>query len=200
MKLPLDCNLVAACGDPESRGVPHPWIVRDLRAPDSSTLYKLVATDGRIAVLLDVDLDDGDLPGTVPPEVIDHLRKHKPAKDPAYVDLSQPETAVAWTGARFARPAANGHPDVLSLVERMPTKRTRRIAFDVKLLVNLARALGADVMQFELADDHWNRDGTYCEKPVRVEALVRVGRSRRSPGRIIQREGRLGLICPVYGA
>lgn len=142
----------------------------------------LIATNGRILVATDVELDEGsDAPaaGYVPKEVLEAAIKRLPKGEDA--DTAELHVDIALGGAKAvvfdgavetfsaqgdAANLALSAPDVTKLI---PPRTNTRLQVNAKQLYRLAKAMGCEWLSLYVTR---GQDGE-VESPVRVEAEVR---------------------------
>lgn len=128
-----------------------------LRQPYFDGEY-LLASEGHAMVVLKVESDEGDVPGTVPLEALKAAQKCGGTlllKDGAAVVLS--------SGVSFPRPEGKFPMHWKEIVDgtkpSLDSMSTYRVCFDIELLAKLAKAVGVPrggarvVMTFKLGDD-----------------------------------------------
>ncbi len=134
-------------------GTEHPFLIT-LRDGTRA----LAATDGRRAVVLPVDGEEGDTDGAVTREAITAAGKARPKScgDDVYVRANG--SLEIPGGATFPRPeqGSDGQPFGRFPPVEDVTPRGEpeyRITFDAKFLAEIAAAMGCDAVTLELHDD-----------------------------------------------
>ncbi len=129
-------------------GTEHPFLIT-LRDGTRA----LAATDGRRAVVLPVEGEEGDTDGAVTREVLQAAGKARPKScgDDVYVRANG--TLEALPGPiTFPRPCPEARfPDVESVTPNGEPEY--RITLDAKFLAEIAAAMGCDAVTLELHDD-----------------------------------------------
>lgn len=173
MKLPRPTPLYLACAKKAAdSGYPDPvW-----------TGTHLLATNGRILVATDVELDEGrDAPaaGYVPKEVLESAVKRLPKGEDAdtaelHIDVGRGGAkALVFDGAveTFSAQgdAANLALNAPDVTKAIPPRTNTRLLVSAKQLYRLAKAMGCEWLSLYVTR---GQDGE-VQSPVRVEAEVR---------------------------
>jgi hypothetical protein len=141
----------------------------------------LVATDGHILAWIPVKADEGDTQGKIQPEVFKEARKAD--KKSNFCTMSVNGNIKLSNGTQIERTKEDAQfPNIKAVIPRHNTGT--RVAFDVRLLVRLADALGTDHLELILPD----------QKEVTRAILVypndgQTGRCRRTEG--------MGVLMPI---
>lgn len=177
MKLPKNCKIEACASKEATRYVlTEPYL--DI---DAERQGKIVATDGMTMVVLPVELDDHDAEGWVSPDALKAARKVAGKLDTVSLTvngkaeipggLTMPRTAIEYgefpnwrqiqgsaeESLDFRRSGAGPVIDAAreaGIVD--PENKVRgvtKIAFNAKLLSNIAAALGTDGVVLEITDE-----------------------------------------------
>lgn len=133
------------------------------------------ATDGRVAVMLPVETDNGEPTGTLPGKALVAFRKQA-GRGVHELDILGLETTVQYGGLTYARddgddaPPPDSFPPVAKVIPARqkalgglkPGQGPVVIGLDVKLLAALGKALGTDTVRLQI-------DGP--ESPIRVDPI-----------------------------
>lgn len=167
----------------------------------------LQATNSYTLVRVPVVLSDDDTPGFIPADAVRSAQKVRTRSSEVEVLSANGTARVVSDGSavEYVRPNAGQFPNVEQLIPPTITdpSATRCVTFNVKHLVDLAAALGAEDVTFTMLDDGFKAETAAASKgkpsttmtPTYVRPIfVEAGRGGRN---VEVHDGRHGLLMPI---
>jgi hypothetical protein len=148
LNLPKKCKIESAASKDKTR---HSIIEPYLEIRESGS--RMIATDGRILVVVPVETTPDDVSGYVSADALKASRKGKQVESVIRCNGA----LETWDGASYPRPDLGTYPNVDQVMpknEATHGKRKIRFSVDAALLSRLADAMGTDGVTLEfLADE-----------------------------------------------
>lgn len=146
MKIPKDCKM-ELCASRDAARSQSIHNIHVERLEDGTG--RAVATNGRMLVIVPVEFEEGDEPGYLTPEALKAGRKLKCGPD---MSIKANGDLKLANGVCFPRPRVNDLP-YPNYRQVIPTSEpTFRVAFNARMLADLAEAMGTEVVTLEFVD------------------------------------------------
>ena len=132
---------------------------------------KLIATDGRKIVAITVEISEGDTDGFVTAQALQMARKLKGGEYPI-IEIHAKEKLETIDGATLVRPSESpNHPTDEKAMEYISSNPDAthpiKIAFNVKYLMQMARAMGVECVTMNIKSGH----DPIIVTPIRMESI-----------------------------
>ena len=135
MRFPKNCKIEALADSDGGRFMlSHVWL--DVEGA------RLIASDGKALVIVPVEVEEGDVTGPIPVEVIKAAKAQTKGPKDAAVILSCGEADLIGLGVKWPRPAKGEYPNFERVIPK--DKAVIRFGVNVAYLRDLAGALSPD--------------------------------------------------------
>ena len=137
---------------------PELFVSNDAERPDLRHVYldvkksRVIATDGKRAIVVKVTTDKGDTEGFIPVNAIKLAKQNAPKDSTAIAIECRGKTCVLSDGTSFVRPLGN-FPDIDAIIPKAAEfKGGKTATLRAKYLYDAARATGADAVTMQIND------------------------------------------------
>lgn len=168
MIMTKDCKPELACSKDETREkILNPWITKH-----KDGRHYMCASDGAMAVLIPVDMEEGETTGPVPIEALQKARKLSHRNNPKLAMGCNGDIKLQ-DGTSYARNQAVDMAD-LECYFNDPVEVTQTVTLDVGRLKRIADAMGCLAVRIEFCMDpevkpkKGEKEQTRFERPMRI--------------------------------